>query len=181
MFAAVYVLLPMSDAPPAEAIRASVACFDRGGRGDVPDDWLGFHDETDHVRTLYGAPLVFTREEGGGTRIEGTHDVYHLDIRAIEAEMADQGVRHWPVRFRDFVPDVDDFARRFTTDLEQHPVTGGWGRWLNPLGRWDWWDLGGRFDGRIAGERRRLGRTASPVSSGPNAGRARSSCSMAKF
>lgn len=86
--------------------------------------------------------------------------------------MADRSVRRWPVRFQDLEPNLDDFARRFTSDLEQHPVTGGWGRWLNPLGRWDWWDLGGRFDGRIAGERRRPGRTASPVSSGPNTGRA---------
>ena len=81
--------------------------------------------------------------------------------------MASQDVRRWPV----LLCDVDAFARRFTTGLEQHPVTGRWGRWLNPLGRWDWWDLGGRFDGRIAGERRRRGHTASPVSSGPNAGR----------
>ena len=55
--------------------------------------------------------------------------------------------------------------------LERHPGTGGYGRWLNPLGRWDWWDLGGRFDGRIMGERGRAGRSASMVSSGPSPGR----------
>lgn len=55
-----------------------MALFERGGRGDVPDNWLTFHDETDHVKDLHATPFVFTKEEGGGTRIEGTTDVYHL-------------------------------------------------------------------------------------------------------
>ncbi|WP_375458526.1 hypothetical protein [uncultured Enterovirga sp.] len=72
MFAAVYVLLPISEVSPAEAIRDAMAPFERGGRGDVPDNWLGFHDETDHVRTLHATPFVLTREKSGATRIEGT-------------------------------------------------------------------------------------------------------------
>jgi hypothetical protein len=41
----------------------------------------------------------------------------------------------------------------------------------HPIGYWDWWELGGRFNGAITGERRPAG--AEPaISSGPNAGRA---------
>jgi hypothetical protein len=57
--------------------------------------------------------------------------------------------------------------------MKRHPVTGGYGQWLNPLGRWDWWDLGGRFDGLIIGERTDgAGLGAARISSGPSQGRA---------
>jgi hypothetical protein len=60
MFGIVHVLLPVSDRSPAEAIRASLAPFQRGGRGDLPDGCLTFHDETEHVRALHTASRVFT-------------------------------------------------------------------------------------------------------------------------
>lgn len=170
MFSIVHVLLPFCDASPAEAIRASLARFERGRRGDVPDDWLAFHDETEHVRTLHRTPFVFSRDEGGGIRIEGS-DTTFLDFGAIRAEMTARDTQRWAVRFADVEPDLSAFVGRFVRDLKRHPVTGGYGQWLNPIGRWDWWDLGGRFDGRIAGERRRPGRSVSVVSSGPSPGR----------
>jgi hypothetical protein len=85
--------------------------------------------------------------------------------------MARRGLRRWAVRFAEAEPDLATFFDRYVEGLERHPATGAFGRWLNPLGRWDWWDLGGRFDGRITGERRRHGRVASGISSGPNRGR----------
>jgi hypothetical protein len=62
--------------------------------------------------------------------------------------------RHWSVCFADTM-DLEEFFNRFGRDLKRHPDTGRFGRWMNPLGRWDWWDLGGSFDGQIIGERRR--------------------------
>jgi hypothetical protein len=170
MFSVVYVILPLSDRPPAEAIRASLAPFQRGRRGDLPDDRLAFHDETDHVRRLHETAFVFTDQGSGGLLVEGG-DTWHLRIQAIRAEMARSGTRRWAVRFADIEPDVGRFFDRFVDGLEPHPTDARFGRWLNPLGRWDWWDLGGRFDGRILGERARHGRTASAVTSGPSAGR----------
>jgi hypothetical protein len=171
MFGIVHVLLPASDRSPAEAIRALLAPFQRGGRGDVPDGWLAFHDETEHVRALHAASWDFTDEGRGGLRIEGGGEHWHLDFQAIKAEMARRGLRHWAVRFSETEPDLATFFDRRVENLERHPITGRFGRWLNPLGRWDWWDLGGRFDGRITRERRPHGRAASGVSSGPNQGR----------
>ena len=95
----------------------------------------------------------------------------YLDTPAVQKEMSERKASRWAVRFADAEPDMTRFAERFVRGLERHPVSGGFGLWLNSLGRWDWWDLGGRFDGRIAGERRTAGRTASFVSSGPNRGR----------
>jgi len=68
--------------------------------------------------------------------------------------------------------DLEAFVDRFFRRLERHPDTGHFGRWLNPLGEWDWWDLGGRFDGWIVGDpQTREGRSVAEVSSGPNRGR----------
>ena len=171
MFSSVYVILPVSNLAPAKAIRTSLAPFQRGGKGDVPDDWLAFHDETEELRAAYRAEFVFTREEGRGTRIQG-EPYWHLDIGAINAEMVRRGLHRWQMRFADVEPDLDAFVKAYVRDLERHSATGGYGRWLNPLGRWDWWDLGGRFDGHILGERRKPGvRRTGIISSGQSIGR----------
>src|SRR5262245_43054223 len=78
MFSVAYVVLPFSERSPAEAIRASLARFERGGRGDVPEDWLTFHDETAHVRTMHEAVYRFTSDKG--LRVEGG-ETWHLDTR----------------------------------------------------------------------------------------------------
>ena len=56
MFSLAYVILPFADIVPADAIRASLARFQRGGRGEVPDGWLTFHDETQALRRESSRP-----------------------------------------------------------------------------------------------------------------------------
>lgn len=172
MFSLAYVILPFADIAPADAIRASLARFQRGGRGEVPDGWLTFHDETEALRRAHEARFTFIDQGKGGLQVKGDHEAYwHLDIARVQDEMRRRGFQRWSVRFADAM-DLDAFHDLFSNRLERHPATGGYGRWLNPLGRWDWWDLGGRFDGRIIGDpRRSAGRSVSQVSSGPNRGR----------
>ena len=172
MFGLARVILPFNGADPAEAIRRSLARFQRGGSGDVPDAWLAFVDEAEHLRAAHEARLTFTLVDKGGLQIEG-HDgaLLCLDARKITAEMRRLGLRRWRVRFADAM-DLAVFHERFAAGIPRDPATGGYGRWLNPLGRWDWWDLGGRFDGWIIGEPgQSQGRPASRISSGDNAGR----------
>jgi hypothetical protein len=172
MFSVAYVILPCADTPPADAIRGSLARFQRGRRGDLPDGWLSFHDETDELRLMHEAPHIFTEQDQGGLRIEGNFDSsWLIDIGNVRSEMRLRGLRQWRVRFADTM-DLAEFYERFGCGVERHPETRGFGRWLNPLGRWDWWDLGGRFDGHIVGDRRaREGRSVAQISSGPTRGR----------
>lgn len=173
MFSIAYVILPFSDTPPADAVRASLARFQRGRRGDLPESWLTFHDETEEFRQVHEAQHIFTEQDQGGLRIEGNIDTsWFIDTGTVRSEMRLSGLRQWSVRFADTM-DLDEFYERFGRELERHPETGAFGRWLNPLGRWDWWDLGGRFDGHIVGDRRSgEGRSIARVSSGPSRGRA---------
>ena len=170
MFALAYVILPFSDTPPAEAIRASLAPFQRGQRGDLPESWLSFADETEALLEAYEAQLTITTQGTGGMRIEGG-PAWHISTHKVRDEMQRLGLRRWNVRFADTM-DINEFYDRFSKGLERHPNTGAFGRWLNPLGRWDWWDLGGRFDGRIMGDQRPItARSVAKLSSGANPGR----------
>ncbi|MGD0103431.1 MAG: hypothetical protein ABSC06_05270 [Rhodopila sp.] len=171
MFSVAYVILPVSDTPPSEAIRASLARFQRGRRGDLPESWLAFHDETDELRLAHEANFTFVELEKGGMQIKADADNFHLDTQKVRDEMKRLGLRQWPVRFADEM-DLDVFVDRFGRRPERHPDTGAFGRWLNRLGQWDWWDLGGRFDGTIVGDQQiREGRRVAEVSSGPSRGR----------
>jgi hypothetical protein len=69
--------------------------------------------------------------------------------------------------------DLDTFHDEFCERHGRNPETGGFGTYRNGLGRWDWWDLGGRFDGHILSESRRTeGRGAAKLQSpGKNSGR----------
>lgn len=167
MFSFAYVVLPFSDTPPADAIRASLARFERGMRGDVPDDWLRFEDETGELRAMHEERLSLSLAPGL-TLHDATHS-WHLDFKAVRAEMEARGRTKWEVRLCDIEPDFDRFVERFSSrDFERHPVTQGYGFWRNGLGEWDYWELGGRFDGRISGEQGQRGRKKSAVSSGPS-------------
>ncbi len=170
MFALAYVILPFADTLPADAIRASLAPFQRGQRGDLPEGWLSFHDETEALLEDYEAQLTITTQGNGRMRIEGG-PTWYVSTKKVLDEMRRRGLQSWSVRFADTM-DIDEFYDRFSEGLDRHPNTGAFGRWLNPLGRWDWWDLGGRFDGCIIGDRRpRTARSVAKVSSGANPGR----------
>ena len=170
MFALAYVILPFSDTLPTDAIRASLAPCQRGQRGDLPEGWLSFHDETEALLEDYEAQLTITTQGNGGMRIEGG-PTWYVSTKKVLDEMRRRGLQSWSVRFADTM-DIDEFYDRFSEGLDRHPNTGAFGRWLNPLGRWDWWDLGGRFDGCIIGDRRpRTARSVAKVSSGANPGR----------
>jgi len=72
--------------------------------------------------------------------------------------------------FAEIEPDFDAFVRRFTRFEAPDPTTKRYGRWLNPIGYWDWWELGGRFNGVITGLRRPAA-AEQAISSGPSRGR----------
>ncbi|MBX9701804.1 MAG: hypothetical protein K2X74_20380 [Acetobacteraceae bacterium] len=171
MFSLAHVLLPFSDTPPADAIRDSLARFRRGLRGEVPDDWLEFDDATDDIRRAHQAELSFAEQPGGGLRVSGDIDLWTLDTAHIRGEMRRLGLREWRVRFADHMA-LDAFFDRYIRGMERHGRSAAFGRWRNGLGRWDWWDLGGRFDGAIVGDTERLeGRGVARISSGPARGR----------
>jgi hypothetical protein len=85
VFAVAYVILPFSDTRPAEAIGISLARFQRGRRGDLPEKWLAFDDETEALRRVYEAHLTFIEKGTGGLQIKGDEDVaWCIDIGKVK-------------------------------------------------------------------------------------------------
>lgn len=170
MFGLAYVILPFSDRPPAEAITQSLARFQCSGRGTLPEEWLRFRDETAELRAVYERTYNFRLDRG--LRTDGTCNDWYLSARAVIAAMEERGRDTWTVRFAEIEPDFAAFVAQYVSvPCERHPVTGGWGRWLNHLGQWDWWDLGGRFNGVITGNARDAVVSRPAISSGYSRGR----------
>ena len=169
MFGLAYVILPFTDRSPAEAITQSLARFQRGRQGDLPEEWLRFHDDTADLRTAYETPHTFTCENA--LRRDGGSD-WLLSTVAIMTALKERGREIWTVCFADIEPDFAAFVEQYCAfRCDRHPVTGGFGRWLNDLGQWDWWELGGRFNGAITGHERGNGLPRSAISSGYSEGR----------
>lgn len=111
--------------------------------------------------------------DGGGLSIAGDDPAltYDFDTAGIRAFLDASGAPSWSGRLADIEPDFDAFAARFTKWKARDPAAGGYGQWLNPLGRWDWWEFGGPFDGVISGHPRPGAGNDSMISSGANPGR----------
>jgi hypothetical protein len=173
MFALAYVILPFAETAPADAIQSSLARFQRGLRGEVPENWIEFDDCTEFLRSAHEAKFVFTLTGKGGLSIQGGNDVdWVIDFDNIRDEMRRRELDFWSIRFAD-VMDIGTFHNQFCRRQDRNPETGGFGKYLNGLGRWDWWDLGGRFDGWIVGDpRRAAGRGVTKLQS-PGASRGR--------
>ncbi|BBU60393.1 hypothetical protein MSC49_03280 [Methylosinus sp. C49] len=171
MYGLAYVIIPIEFASLQGALDETLAPFKRGGADVFPQEKLEFDDVTGALRLLHTTPLEF--EAGNGLSIRGgdLEHVHDLDSEAVLRFLDAAGTRTWSGRLADVEPDFDAFAWRFTRWKERDARAGGYGRWLNPLGRWDWWDLGGRFDGVITGARRAGTGNASMISSGPDRSR----------
>src|ERR1700729_2608990 len=169
MYGIAYVIIPTEFESLQAALDEALAPFRRGGPNEFPREALAFDDVTGELRQLHRLPITLEAKAAGvALRSEDSTSGDDFDFAALAEFLAATGAPLWSGRFADVEPDLDAFARRFTRWKERDARVGGYGRWLNPLGRWDWWELGGRFDGLVSGERRAGAGADSMISSGPN-------------
>lgn len=171
MYGLAYVLIRPDFTSLQDELDRTLAAFKRGGEDDFPLDKLAFDDLTSWMKRVWREPLAVERSRSG-LRIHGddNHSSYLLETTAVHRFLEEQGVDRWEGRLSDVEPDFTNFGLRFCkAPLDGR--TGRFGRWLNPLGMWDWWELGGRFDGFVTGQPREAS-DFSTINSGPSAGRA---------
>lgn len=169
MYGLAYVLIPTRFASLQAELDRTLAPFKRGGEGEFPLHKLAFDDSTDELKILHRARFRFAAASGLSFLDDAGAAPFHL--RGWSEHMQACRLDRFEGTFAELEPDFDAFVRAFTDCARYDQATARYGRWLNPLGRWDWWELGGRFNGAITGERRPAG--AEPfISSGPNIGRA---------
>jgi hypothetical protein len=165
-----YVLIPRTFHSLQAELDQTLAPFRRGGDDVFPRSRLAFDDTTEVLLRLHRS--AFRYDSGTLTRHEtDVHLSSDLSLGRLSEHLAACGLDVFEGTFAELEPDFDAFVRRFTTYRERDAATLRYGRWLNPIGFWDWWELGGRFNGAIAGERRPAAANQT-ISSGANSGRA---------
>ncbi len=171
MYGIAYVIIPTEFASLQAVLDEALAPFHRGGADEFPREALAFDDVTEDLRQLHRLPITL-KSEGAGVVVQSKDAALgDFNFEALREFLQSRGAPSWSGHFGDVEPDFDAFARRFTTWKQCDPEAGRYGRWLNPLGRWDWWELGGRFDGLVSGQRQAGAGSDSMISSGPNSGR----------
>jgi len=173
MYGLAYVLFDGVTGDLQRTLRGRMAPFQRGGEDLFPIERLAFDDDTADLEQLHVASVTFVRSEHGGVQYgvpEGLS--YDIDGDAVRDLLAAWGGEGFEGRLCDVEPDFDAFASRFWRRKKRDARTGRYGQWYNPLGRWDWWDLGGRFDSAILGKRgEHRVRETGLISSGASRGR----------
>lgn len=126
----------------------------------------GVYDDTAGIERLHTSTVKL---EGAQLSIANDEWSWLFQCDALVEHLAAAGVDQWTGRIDEVFPDFDCFAQRCCAHSEFEPSLGRYGRWLNGLVQWDWWDFGGGFNGRITGQVRMPGAARAAVSSGPSA------------
>jgi hypothetical protein len=169
-----YVLIPRTFHSLQTELDRTLAPFRRGGDDVFPRSSLAFDDATDALLRLHRSAFQY---DAGKLkwRETDTCSSFDLSLGRLSEHLAACSLDAFEGTFAELEPDFDAFVRRFTTYGERDAANLRYGRWLNPIGYWDWWELGGRFNGAITGERRPAA-CEQTISSGANAGRALLKC-----
>jgi hypothetical protein len=172
MYGLAYVLVPSRFVSLQSELDQTLARFRRGGEDLFPRAKLTFDDATDSLRRLHRRKFQYN-PDGSVRWLDSDAAASSFDLRLLKLSehMAACRLSEFEGTFAELEPDFDAFVRRFTDFDHRDPDTSRYGRWLNPVGHWDWWELGGRFNGAITCDRRPAG-AEQIISSGPNRGRA---------
>jgi hypothetical protein len=171
MYGLAYVFVPTAFASLQLQLDRTLAPFTRGGEDRFPRSKLAFDDSTDRLARLHRSKFRY-KSSHGFTWLDGDGvSSFDLHLSKLSEHLAACRLDEFVGTLAEIEPDFDAFVRRFTDHVAHDPTTSRYGRWLNPIGYWDWWELGGRFNGVITGDRRPAG-AQQIISSGPNSGRA---------
>ena len=172
MYGLAYVLVPSRFVSLQSELDQTLARFRRGGDDAFPRTQLAFDDPTEALARLHRTKFRYNSDHS--VRWLDSDDAalsFDLRLLKLSEHMAACRLSEFEGTFAELEPDFDAFVRRFTDFNQRDPDTSRYGRWLNPVGHWDWWELGGRFNGAITCDRRPAG-AEQIISSGPNRGRA---------
>ena len=171
MYGLAYVLVPITFASLQSELDRTLAPFMRGGEDRFPRSKLAFDDATDRLTRLHRSKFRYNPDRSFVWLDGDSTSSFDLRMSKLAEHMAACRLDRFEGTLAEIEPDFDTFVRRFTEYDGRDATTARYGRWLNPIGYWDWWELGGRFNGAITGERRPAG-AQQIISSGPNSGRA---------
>jgi hypothetical protein len=140
MYGLAYVLVPSRFVSLQSELDQTLARFRRGGDDAFPRAKLAFDDAMDGLRRLHRTKFRFNSD--GSVRWLDHDDAassFNLNFSKLSEHMAACRLGKFEGTFAELEPDFDAFVRRFTRFDQRDPDTSRYGRWLNPVGHWDWW------------------------------------------
>lgn len=148
----VYVRVPACDAASIDSAIASMLLpFKESGFGDrdPPElsQYLTFHDTEDDSRNDYatGSRKVFvspTGEVASKYEYRFRRDAFSRDY------VAPAGWQEREQSFAEAFATFDEYVARWLEE-ERDQKTGRLGYWQNPNKKWDWYQVGGRYEGEL--------------------------------
>ena len=150
MYGLAYVLIPSQFASLQTELDRTLAPFMRGGEKEFPREKLAFDDATEALTRLHRTGFRYN-PNGSLTWLVPADASYDLRLASLKEHLTACSLDEFEGTFAEIEPDFDEFVRRFTRFAAPDRTTRRYGRWLNPIGYWDWWELGGRFNGVITG------------------------------
>jgi hypothetical protein len=133
-------------------IESALRPYQENNMGDCPEEYMAFTDVEEEYLKEYNEDSVeqIRTPEGEFT--------YAWDERfRVPGTFGTGGGTHEPpadlervkVPFKEKYPTFEEFMSVWGGYPERDPKTGRYGRWENPNAKWDYYGVGGRFEGRL--------------------------------
>lgn len=127
-----------------------LAPYQENNMGDVPREFLEFHDAAEEYREDYetGSREYVKYED----RLYSPYDDVFKKPDAIPYGFLSsdyevpEGLPRVNIPFTTLYPTIEDYLRDWCGYEETDPETGKYGYWENPNHKWDWYEVGGRWE-----------------------------------
>lgn len=159
--------------PTTEKIEQALAPYQENNMGDCPKQYLSFHSLSEEYKEEYetgttervklkDGTLVYpwnnclyeevseaeyekAKAEGKKTQRNGTYSNMTFFVEKDLAEMGAEAVKiQWKEMYATFEEYLEDYH-----DCTKDEETNDYGYWENPNAKWDWYQIGGRWAGRL--------------------------------
>ena len=144
-----------------KSLEELLAPYQENNMGDCPKEYLAFHDEEDSYLKEYeedGLEMIKTPNEEliytWDNSLRKIQDSFRTkDLRVDKNEyikkLNEMGYKEVFVKYKEKYPTFEEFVRDFHGREERDPETKRYGYWENPNRKWDWYQLGGRWQGSL--------------------------------
>lgn len=136
-------------------VEKQLAPFQENNMCDCPKEYLEFNDLEEEMLTKYMTGDTEMIELSDGNLYSKYDDMFKTMENFVTKYKYPEGYNTVKMPFTREYPTFDDYVRDYEGYAERDAETGKYGYWENPNAKWDWYQLGGRWNGFF---RLRIGR-----------------------
>lgn len=142
-----FTVLVITDNP--DNLEKLMAPYQENNMGDCPKEYLVFVDEEQEYRDRYETGLEKRVKLANGELVERYDRRCYVEVSKNRREwQLPEGAEEVEVPIKELYSSEDDYVAA-SCDYEIDKETGKRGYWENPNRKWDWYVVGGRWDGLL--------------------------------